>query len=122
MVAMVQDLLQPLHRDYAGVRPTMADLAKAVKHLHGAPGPDQWTSSELRALPLSLRKDGKHTAKRLKVFRTVSRLICVRQTSQSAILLALHIGFQWRYPHHLVLDQGISRRERAAVTSSCMLL
>jgi len=80
MVAMVQDLLQPLHRDYAGVRPTMADLAKAVKHRHGAPGPDQWTSSELRALPLSLRKDGKHTAKRLKVFRTVSRLICVRLT------------------------------------------
>lgn len=44
------------------------------------------------------------------------------ETSQSAILLALHIGFQWRYPHHLVLDQGISRRERAAVTSGCMLL
>lgn len=65
---MVQELLQPLHHEYAGTRPTMADLIKAVKRLHGAPGPDQWTCLEIRVLPLNRLKTFHFITERWEIY------------------------------------------------------
>jgi hypothetical protein len=65
---MVQELLQPLHHEYAGTRPTMADLIKAVKRLHGAPGPDQWTCLEIRVLPLNCLKTFHFITERWEIY------------------------------------------------------